>query len=175
MQYFMYNIDLLNYYRLKPAYFDLDKVHISVLDDEKYNQLYYEYGDPDGPEEVYFLHATKDFYIWNVVMNLAIFIFLYILLLVFKLAIFICPLRLFKIIHTQIKIRLKWWMLILSLLESNSIFIVFHVSSQLLQPYSFDFQNKVNLVLASIIGFFIFISAIIFLPLIYRYCRHSLA
>lgn len=37
MQYFMYNVDLLNFYRLKPSCLDLDKVHISVMNDEKYN------------------------------------------------------------------------------------------------------------------------------------------
>ena len=44
-----------------------------------------------------------------------------------------------------------------------------------MQPYSFDIYNKINLIIASMVGFVIFISTIVFFPLVYRYCRQSLA
>ena len=37
MQYFMENVDLLNYYRLKPDFINLDDVEIHVLNDTAEN------------------------------------------------------------------------------------------------------------------------------------------
>lgn len=174
MQYFMENVDLLNYYRLKPDCFNLDDVEIHVLNDTAENEVYFnmrKFHYANEEKKVYFLHSTKDIYVWNAALNLAVFLALYIVYLGLKGLVKIFGWRIFRVLAEQVRMRLKWWIFFLMMLDSNALRVVFYASSQLLQPYCLNFINKVNLVMAVMAGFVVMISSVVLLPMLYQYAK----
>ena len=76
-----------------------------------------------------------------------------------------------RVMSVDLRNRSRWWIFLIMILDSNLLRISFHVFKQMVQPYSFNFENKVNLVIAVMAGFVVMIFSIGSYLLIYRYCR----
>lgn len=126
-------------------------------------------------EQVYFLHATKEIYILNFAMNAVYFIIILLLrqLFFYLRSKFTC--KAIRVMSADLRNRSRWWIFLIMILDSNLLRISFHVFRQMVQPYSFNFENKVNLVIAVMVGFVVMIFSIGSYLLIYRYCRQKVS
>ena len=96
------------------------------------------------PQQLYFLSSSEDFYVNSVLLNIAYFVSLKVLHLLFFLV--RKKHKLLKSIYSIIKIQTKWWTLLVALLEMNMVVLTYNSSLQFLLPSALSFVNKANFI-----------------------------
>ena len=75
----------------------------------------------------------------------------------------------------ELKIRTKWWVLMMMIIDSNILRLAFNISVQLRSPFSFDIFNKLNLIIAVLVWFVVIFFSIAFLPLLYVFAKQKIS
>lgn len=124
-------------------------------------------GSGSLPKEVYFLESTKSIYAENFIYGAIFFIILQVLRFVF------CwkksENQIVKAIYNYLCHHTRWWNLLVSLIELNILMLTFSSFLQLLQPSSFNFENKMNLIAGVMVLFFNMMFTCVFYILLYNY------
>lgn len=147
--------------RIKPEFLDdidLSKKVSFADQNERYKQT-------SGLDSVYLLEVLKEFYSIGIIVPLCTFIAMY---LIRKLISHLTEYHLlFQIIYDIFEFYTQWWMLVISVIETNLSITVFYFFLQLKEFYCFAFANKLNMCVTLLLGFIIIIFLVAFYPMIY--------
>lgn len=178
MMAFLNKVNLMNDIRFMPWFFDFTSNITSIIKQNtnfgsNWNQIYVEYEDyvrESDPNKVYFLNSISDFYTLTLLQNIAMFLVLKGLHLLFYL---LRNFNICKMAYLKFSMETQWWTFLLMLFEANIVNLSFSCASQMVTPSFFGSYNKLNFALMALFLFSLLVYSLCFYSLMRQYALNS--